>query len=146
MATGPYTSEINKEIKIETNDPKADLIILTVKAKVTEMLRIYPRLVNFGRMVQGHAAEREITVENVSKSPIRITGLEAAPENLLAVRPAEPFLLKPGQSKKLTVKITTGSSIGFVGGYVNLETNLEYLPKKTVHVRVEVKGKQEPAP
>jgi hypothetical protein len=145
MSTGPFTNDLFKEVKVETNDPKADLIVLTMKAKVTEMLKISPRLVNFGRMMKGQTASREISVENVSESSIRITRLEATPENLLAVQPSEPFTLKPGQSKKLTVKISTGSSGGFVGGYVNLETNLEYLPKKTVHVRVEVKEKQESA-
>lgn len=141
ISTAAYTSDLIKEIKIETNDPNAGLIVLTMKAKVTETLKVDPRLMNFGRMRQGQTANREITVENMSKGPIRITGLKATPENLLTVQPSEPFLLKPGQTRKLTVKISTGSSSGFVGGYVNLETNLDYLPKKTIHVRVEVTGK-----
>ncbi len=143
MTTGAYTGNLDKEIKVETNDPKADLIVLSMKARVAEMLKVNPRLVNFGRMVKGQTANREITVENVSKRPIKITRLEVTPENLLAVRPADPFLLKPGEARKLTIVISTGSSSGFVGGSVSLETNLEYLPKKTVHVRVEVTGKQE---
>lgn len=142
MSTAAYTSDLFKEIKVETNDPKSDLIILTMKAKVTETLKVNPRIMNFGRMQQAQTATRMITVENTSKSPIKITKLEAEPANVFAVQPSGPFVLEKNQSRRLKVKVSTGSSSGFVGGHVNLETDLEHLPKKTVYVRVEVIGKQ----
>lgn len=145
MSTAAYTSSLLKEIKVETSDPKANLIVLTMKAKVFETLKVNPRLVNFGRMQQGQNSSREITVENVSKDPIKITRLEATPPHLFAIEPSEPFTLRPGQTRKVNLKISTGSSSGFVGGHATLETNLDYLPKKTIHMRVEVKAKQESA-
>lgn len=140
MSTYAYTSDLFKEIKIETNDPKADLIVLTMKARVFETLKVSPRLVNFGMVPQGQSESRELIVANVSKKPLKITKIEATPSELFAVS-SEPFTLKPGQSRKIDVKFSPGSSDGVVGGNVILETDLSYLTKKTIHVRAEVRAK-----
>lgn len=141
MSTYAYTSTLNKEIKIETNDPKADLIVLTMKATVFETLKVTPRLLNFGRLTQGQSRSMEIVIENVSKKPVKITKIEATPADLLSTGTSEPFALKPGQSKTIDVKMSTGSANGFVGGSLNLETDLSYLRKKTIHARAEITSK-----
>ena len=140
MSTYAYTANLFKEIKIETNDPKEGLIVLTMKARVFETLKVSPRLVNFGTILQGRSESREVIVENVSKKPLKITKIEATPPELFAV-PSDPFNLKPGQSRKIDIRFSPGQSDGFVGGNVNLETDLSYLPKKTIHVRAEVRAK-----
>jgi len=139
MSTYSYTSNLFKEIKVETNDPKADLIVLTMKAGVFETLKVSPRLVNFGTVLQGKTETREVTVQNVSKKPLKITKVEATPSELLTVAP-DPFTLKPGQSVKLGIQLTPGASDGYIGGNVSLETDLSYLPRKTIHVRAAIKA------
>jgi hypothetical protein len=141
MSTRSYTNELIKQIKVETNDPEANIITLTMKAKVVEVLKITPRMVNFGKMLQDETSIREIAVENQGKAPVRILSIEAMPPTLLSVGQAEPFTLNPGQKRKLDLKISSGSSEGFVSGYVNMETDLEHLQKRTIRVRAEVKKK-----
>ena len=101
--THAFTSDVSKEIKVETNDPNAPLLTLTVKGKVFEALKVSPRIINFGRLLQNQSATKEVTLENSSKKPVRITkiGTVSANPALVTVTPGEPFTLKPGESRKL---------------------------------------------
>jgi hypothetical protein len=144
MSTHAYTSELFKEIKVETNDPNASLITLTMKARVVEAMRVTPRIVNFGRIGQNQAESREITVENTGKKAFKVTKITAsAPsQTTLTVTPNDPFSLKPGESRKLVVKLSTGNATGFLDDSVTLETDLPNLPQKKIYMHVEVRDKQ----
>jgi hypothetical protein len=141
MSTLAYTSDLHKDIKVETNDPAVPLITLTMRAHVFAALKVTPSVINFGRMQQNQTATREITVENQGKSPFKVTKItaSAAPQSSLTVAPEEPFALKPGESRKLTVKISTGMSVGFLDSSLVLETDIPYLPQKRLFVHLEVK-------
>jgi hypothetical protein len=144
MSTRSYTNELVKEIRVETNDPERNMITFTMKALVVEALKVTPRLVNFGKMLQGETSTRSITLENRGKEPVRVTSVKAVPPSLLSLGQTDPFILNPGQKRTLDLTVSSGSSEGFVSGYVNLETDLDYLPKKTVRIRAEVKKRQNP--
>jgi hypothetical protein len=141
MNTHAYTSDIHKEIKVETNDPNASLITLIVKGKAFETLKVSPRIINFGRMQQNQTATKEVLVENASKKPFKVTKITTASANpsLLTVTPGEPFTLKPGESRKLEVKISTGTAVGYLDDSVTLETDIPYLQQKKVYMHVEVR-------
>lgn len=144
MSTQGYTSDLHKEIKIEMNDPSTDLVVLTMKARVFEALRISPRTLNFGKLLQGQAGLREIVVRNMGKKAVKVTKVEVSPRDRLQLSPEEPFALKPGEEKKMTVKLDSGSKDGYVRGFVSFQTDLEYVPVKTVQVFAEVKENQSP--
>ncbi len=143
ISTGSYTNEILKNIRVETNDPEADLVTFTLKAQVVEILKVTPRLVNFGKIPQNDTSVREIVCENKGEGPVRILSIEAKPPTLLSLREQEPFVLNPGQSRKIAVKLSSGSSEGYVHGYVRFTTDLEFLPEKVVRVRADVKKQQD---
>ena len=42
ISTGHYTNEILKNIRVETNDPEADLVTFTLNAQVVEILKVTP--------------------------------------------------------------------------------------------------------
>lgn len=141
VSTQAYTAELNKDIKVETNDPANPLLTLTVKARVFEAVKVSPRLVNFGKMSQNQTGTRDITVENRGKKPLRITRIapSSSPQSKLTVIPGEPFTLKPGETRKLTLKLDSGTAVGFLNDNVVLETDVPYLPQKKVYVSVEIK-------
>ncbi|HNY65969.1 MAG TPA: DUF1573 domain-containing protein [Deltaproteobacteria bacterium] len=145
MSTSAYRADLFKEIKVDTNDPGTPLVTLTLKAQVFEFIKVLPRTISFGKMLQGQTATREIKVENVGKKPFRITRVSTEASSLLTVTPAEAFTLKPGESRKLSVKVATGSAVGFIFENVTLDTDLSYLPQKKIYVNVEVKEKQDKA-
>ena len=128
---------------METNDPEASLVTFTLKAKVVEVLKLAPRLVNFGKILQNQTSVREVVCENLGKDPVRVLSVEAKPPTLLSLGEQEPFVLNPGQSRKIAVKLSSGSYEGYVHGYVRIKTDLEFLPEKVVRVRADVKKKQD---
>lgn len=144
MSTHSYTSNLHKEIKIETNDPGASLITLTMKAQVFVSVKVLPTVLNFGRVSQNQTAAKEVTVTNAGKKPFKVTRILTSPatKSSLAVAPDEPFTLKPGESRKLTVKLSTGAAEGFLDSSLTLETDLPYFKEKRIFMHAEVKGDQ----
>lgn len=150
MSTQAHTSEISKEIKVETNDPSAPLITLTLKARVFEAMRVSPRVINFGRLAQGQSETREILVENSGRKPFRVIRIVAASAanspNAVSVTPGGPFALRPGEGRKLAIRLSTGTAPGFFSENVILETDIPYLQQKKIYLHVEVKNTQEKEP
>jgi len=150
MSTQAHTSEISKEIKVETNDPSAPLITLNLKARVFEAMRVSPRVINFGRMAQRQSETREILVENSGKKPFRVKKIVAIPAskspNAVSVSPGEPFALRPGEGRKLAINFSTGTAPGFFSENLILETDIPYLQQKKIYLHVEVKNTQENEP
>lgn len=138
MSTRGYTKTLNKQIKIQTNDPRAGLLRLTMKAKVHEILSVSPRLVNLGKVQKGSSHTRELQVENKGKDTVSITRIIAKPDTMITIAPAEPFILKPGEEKRFEITFNPGSAKGHTGGYVDLSTDMEYLPRKIIRVRAQV--------
>lgn len=142
ISTRGYTKTLNKKIKIQTNDPDSSTVILTMRAKILEMLSVNPKMINLGKVFQGSSHKREFTVINKGKENISITRITTKPDSLVSVDPKEPFVLKPGDGKKFKLMFNSGMSKGHTGGYVSLETDLEYLPKKIIRVRAQVAEKE----
>lgn len=142
MSTRGYRKALHKDIKIQTNDPESGLIKLTMEATVLEILTVSPAMVDFGKVLLGSSNMREITVKNLGKQPVSISGVMAKPDNMIAIAPADPFSLGPGEEKRFEVTFTPGPSTGYTGGYVSLSTDLEYLPSKIIRVRSLVLDKE----
>jgi len=136
----PRSEKYHKEIQVETNDPKADIVILTVKAQVIELMKILPKTLNFRKISPGQSSSLDLTIENTGKKAIKFSKLSTVivGTNKLTVSPAEPFTLSPGEKKKLEVTLKAGSSTGYISGEIILETNIESLPKTTVHIHAQV--------
>ncbi len=144
MSTQGYSKTLNKKIKIQTNDPDTGLVTLTMSAQILELLSVSPRMVDFGKVLKGSVHTRELTIANTGREAIAITGVTAKPDTLIAIAPAGPFTLGPGEEQRLALTLTTGSSKGHTGGYVSIETTMEYLQKKIVRVRAQVVEKNTP--
>ncbi len=138
MSTYAYTADLYKEIKIETNDTNNSIVVLAMRAKVFEMLKASPRLMNFGRMGQDKTESKILSLKNVSKKSFKITKLDSSNPGLISVSPTDPFMLRAGETKNLVITMSIGKSTGFVGGFIEISTDLPYLARKTVQVRAEV--------
>jgi len=144
MSSKGYTRSLNKQIKIQTNDPEAGLVILTMEAKVREVLSVVPHLVNFGKVYQGSTHTRELKIKNTGKDPIAISQITAKPDTMIAISPAEPFTLNPGEEKQFELTFHPGTSKGHTGGYISLTTDIEYLQNKVIRVRAQVVEEKKP--
>ena len=144
MSTRGYTKTLNKQIKIQTNDPQAGLVILTMEARILEVLSVAPRLVNFGKVYRGSTHAQALTVKNKGKDPVEISRITARPETMVAISPTKPFTLKPGEERQFELTFNTGTAKGHTGGYISLFTNVEYLPEKIIRVRAQVVEEKKP--
>ena len=144
MSTRGYTKTLNKDIKIQTTDPQAGLVKLTMKAKIREVLRVAPRMVNFGKVKKGTTHTQALTVKNMGKEPIAIKEISARPDTMVAISPARAFTLNPGEERQFELTFNSGTSKGYTGGYVNLFTDIEYLPRKVIRVRAQVVEEKKP--
>ena len=144
MSTRGYIKSLHKQIKIQTNDPEAGLVKVTMEAKILEVFSVAPRLVNFGKVHQGTTHSRPLTVKNKGKDPITISKITAKPGTMIVVSPANAFTLSPGEERHFEITFNPGSSKGHTGGYISLFTDIEYLPKKIVRIRALVVEGQKP--
>jgi hypothetical protein len=144
MSTRGYTKTLNKHIKIQTNDPEAGLVKLTMEAQVHEVLSVAPRLVNFGKVYQGSTQTRALRVKTKGKDPITISQITAKPDTMVALSSTKPFTLNPGEERQFELTFNPGTSKGHTGGYISLFTNIEYLPKKIIRVRAQVVEEKKP--
>jgi len=144
ISTRGYTKTLSKQIKIRTNDRDAGTVILTMNARILEILSVDPPFVNLGKMAPGTIQGREVTVLNKGKDPVSISRITARPESTIGISPEQAFTLKPGEARKFEITFNSGALRGHAGGYVTLDTDLEYLPKKIIRVRAQVVEKKEP--
>jgi len=144
ISTRGYTSTLRKEIKIRTNDRDAGTVALTMNARVLEILSVNPPFVNLGKMAPGTIKSREVTVLNKGKDPVSISRITARPESTIGISPETAFTLKPGEARTMEITFNSGALRGHAGGYLTLETDLEYLPKKIIRVRAQVVEKKGP--
>ena len=144
MSTRGYTKSLNKQIKIQTNDPEAGLVILTMEAKILEVLSVAPHLVNFGKVYRGSTHTQALTVKNKGKDPITISRITAKPDPMVAISPTKPFTINPGEERQFELTFNTGTAKGHTGGYISLFTNVEYLPEKIIRIRAQVVEEKKP--
>lgn len=127
-----------KNVEIETNDPDARVIQLTMKLKVEEILAITPAFVSFGNVTPGSTNKREVTIINKGKNPFTITRILVVPDSVLAVSSPGPIKMEPGKS--ITCEVTYSPSLPddrFLGT-LQVETDLETIQSKIVQVRATV--------
>ena len=130
-----------KNIEVETNDPEAAIVRLTMKLKVVETLVITPSFVNFGNVKPLSENKSEITLLNKGKDPITITRIIAVPESVLSVSPSGTVRLEPGKSIACAVTYKPMQPDDRFLGTLQIETDLEYLKSKVIQVRASVPRK-----
>ncbi|HON94213.1 MAG TPA: hypothetical protein PLP82_13185 [Deltaproteobacteria bacterium] len=132
----PFT----KSVEVETNDPDAAVIRLSVNLKVVDILRIDPQVVNFGTVRPRSVNTREVTITNKSNGPIMLSKVSAFPDTLLSISHNGNIMLEKGKATSITVSFKPLRKDDRFLGLLQFETNLEGLKVKTVQVRASVAG------
>lgn len=130
-----------KNIEIETNDPESQIVQLTVKLRVEEILVVTPAFVNFGNVKPGSTNKREVTILNSGKDSLTITKILAIPDTVLSVSRSDGFRLEPGKSVTCEVTYRPSFPDDRFLGTLQIETSLESLRSKVVQVRAAVVDK-----
>lgn len=127
-----------KHIEIETNDPEAALVKLTIKAHVVESLVVVPATVNLGSVKLGSVNKRVVTITNKSKKPIAITKILAVPEKLLSVSHSGGIKLDPEKSFSVELSYSPSQPDDYFFGTLQIETDLPGVKDKIVRVQAKV--------
>jgi hypothetical protein len=120
------------EIKIETNDPNARIIPVSVSAVVQSNLTISPTVINFGTVKAGQSQQKTILVR--SSQPFKLTAVNSASADLTAPGVS-------GDSKALHTVLITFKAPNKVGPYnatVEFESDIKDEPpaKLTVFANI----------
>lgn len=126
-----------KNVEVETNDPDASVVKLTMRLRVMEILAITPAQVNFGKVKTGSTSRQEITILNKGKDTITLTRIVAVPDSVLFVAPQGERRLDPGKSMQWEVVYKPSLPDDRFLGTVQIETSLESL-RKVIRVSAEV--------
>ncbi|MGC9325126.1 MAG: choice-of-anchor D domain-containing protein [Desulfomonilia bacterium] len=134
MSSKGYRNTLEKHIQIQTNDPDAPQVKLSLKAKVLEVLSVSPPILNFGSVKEGLTYTKQITISNSSKTPVTITGIEGKPSQFVIVAHQPEIVLDPGKSHTLDISLSPASTRNRFHGYLSIATDLEFLPTKIIRV------------
>jgi hypothetical protein len=127
--------DYKKTIEVETNDPDMQILRLTIKVKIQEILSIVPMDVNFGTVKTGSVNKRMITLANKGKEPLKITAISANPSNMLSVFRQGSSKISPGESISVEIQFQAGPPTNFFFGTMHVETDDEKAKSKDVRIR-----------
>jgi hypothetical protein len=131
-----------REIKIETNDPNSKEVVITITANINEILSIAPPYIDFGRPITGSKLTREFTITNNGKDNITILSVSVNPAGAALINPVlKKTVLKPGEMKKLELKLTPPNKSGYFQGQVIVSTDIRNLKEKRIFFGAEITAK-----
>ena len=130
---------LNKSIAMVTNDPENLGPNLIMQAKVVEELALRPYTLNLGMLEAGREYKRWVKVANNSTRTIKVKNIRLRPEKMFSVEGDTAFSLAPGEERKVYVLFKSDEPSGRFYGMIVFETDLEYLPAKSIRAMAVVK-------
>ncbi|TYO96343.1 uncharacterized protein DUF1573 [Geothermobacter ehrlichii] len=131
-----FRGGVVKTIYLYSNDPTRSLVQFHLRGKVQEEIRLSSRSLIIGPLAPGQRSQAEITLTNLSRTPVTIGPVRTTARELKV--DFEPTLLGPGASLTLEVIARPGEGKPVVSGYLLIRTDSSRLPEIRVPVQVRV--------
>jgi hypothetical protein len=116
-----FFGDIHKTIAVESNDPGAPLLTLSLSGKVIEEITVIPRQIDLGVLKPGSAKEITLSVGNNGKKNVRVLSVKSTMPQV-NVR-AQISIIKPGETAIVNVSATPGKSDRILSGYLSIMTD-----------------------
>jgi hypothetical protein len=136
IKTEDYVGDIEKQVRVKTNDPQNSEVTLIVKAIVEQEVQISESGIFFGSARKGKEVRKDIILTVPAGKPIEILGAESR-DSAVAVK-IEPVSGSGGKNWKLTAIQKADAKTGFHYGKILVKTNSRLSPIITIYERGEV--------
>jgi Protein of unknown function (DUF1573)/HYDIN/CFA65/VesB-like, Ig-like domain len=116
-------------------------------ANVQPAARFSPTQLHFGAIPLSATAQRhsrEIEMQNMTETPIRVVSLLATPECFVAE--TEPLIIGPNEATPLIIDFVEPEAVGIFSGTLTVETEDPQLPGLVVGLTAEIEGRVEIQP
>lgn len=124
-----FSGNVKKYISFETNDPINSHARVNFSATINRILAVEPDYLMFKDVKLGEPSTMELTVKNLSKSPITITSI--IPSDL-AIAIAQKSASIPAESETTLSFTLTSPAAGTVRGNIELKTDNTSVPVKSI--------------
>ncbi len=119
-----------KQIHVDTNDPAAPEVVLTIGAELTPRLEVEPTAgASWGRINPDSSLVRRLTIRNRTDTPMRLAVLPPADGNPFR---AELRETEPGRVAELTITAVPPFREGFNAAQIRLSTGLDDQPELVI--------------
>lgn len=136
IKTNDYIGDIEKQVRVYSNDPKNSEIALTVKAIVEQEVQLSETGIFFGHTPKGKEIRKEIILAVPTGKSVEILGAESK-DPAVAVK-LEPVPGSGGRKWKLTAIQKAESGTGYHYGKIMVKTNSRLAPNISIPERGEV--------
>lgn len=131
MNIGNRAGKTLKTITISSNDPKNSMVVYKLNADVKKSITIEPvRYFAFNQMEVGKEESASVTIKNTGDEAVTISDFSVKPDDL-KINLKGKKTLKPGESVKLTAKITP-TKPGYLNCNVSFVTTSKEDPKVSI--------------
>ncbi|MBN2536293.1 MAG: DUF1573 domain-containing protein [Spirochaetales bacterium] len=137
LRTSGYQGKISKTIKVSTNVPGKEVIVLTLEGSVRTAITIEPRALWLGEIKPSATSLNGFfTIKNNSKDPLKITKITPPHERVTVTITT----VKQDQEYKITITVHPPFGEGRVYEAIIVETNNPDKPSFTVQYSYNVKA------
>jgi hypothetical protein len=136
IKTNDYDGEIEKQVRVKTNDPQNSEVTLTVKAIVEPEIRLSSTGIFFGHAPRGKEVRRDVFLEIPDGKSIEILGAESN-DPAIAVS-VEPVPGSGGKKWTLTAIQKADARTGYHYGKITVRTGSRLSQRITIPERGEI--------
>ncbi|MFA6471341.1 MAG: DUF1573 domain-containing protein [Candidatus Latescibacterota bacterium] len=121
LNTKGKSGHFKNDILIRTNDPKNNLVILSVSATINGTIELEPEKIWVGEVTRNENIEREILVRILGKNDITIKSIEAPYGINTEIKPIHYYPM--GKEIPIKLLLNVGADLGNFNKTINLITN-----------------------
>jgi hypothetical protein len=138
ISTRYFKDTVLKNIEIQTDDPQTPLVTLVMKAKIVEILTVFPMEIDFGSVKTGSLSKHTITIMNKGKEPLILNKINGVPAGVVSVsQQGGEIKLDPGKVLSLELRFQPSQPDEYFFGWVNITASPENL-QKSVRIKARV--------
>lgn len=141
LKTGSYKGTVSKSIKIKSNDPTNNLLVVYLKTFVEVDLDVNPERLKFYPK-PGEKIQYEVFMTNKTDNPIKIKGIDSSHEYVIVENDVE--MLEPKEAKSFKVYLKDNPGPGRFNGRLFIKTNLPKRPNYDVRFWGKIPEKKAP--
>lgn len=135
-------TSLSKSVSVTTNDPRQQVVTLTVTATVRPEFALSERSIYFGTVPKGQEVVRELVITLPSEKPVSILSAQSTDQSV-SVR-LEPVSDSHGKKVKLIAAQRADAKEGYHFGTILIKTTSALTPELRIPVRGTVAANTQP--
>jgi uncharacterized cupredoxin-like copper-binding protein len=116
-----FFGNVSKTVAVESNVPTNPVYTLTLTGIITEEVSVKPKQLNLGQVKPAIATSNTLTIENLGAKTLKINSVKSPMPQL--VINIDKNTLKPGETAKILVTVTSRPEDRMLSGYITISTD-----------------------